>query len=82
MGKNGENKIAIVTGGASGIGFAIAQKFVENNITTIIIGRNKEKLNAAKEKLGALCDTISFDLNELSEIPALINKLEKKIFKD
>ena len=78
MGKNGKNKMAIVTGGASGIGFAIAEKFVKNNIKTIIIGRNKEKLNAAKEKLGALCDIISFDLNELSEIPALINKLEKK----
>ena len=78
MGKNDSKKLAIVTGGASGIGFAIAEKFVKNNITPIIIGRNKEKLNAAKEKLGALCDIISFDLNELSEIPALINKLEKK----
>ena len=81
MKKNDSKKMAIVTGGASGIGLAIAQKFVENNITTIIIGRNKEKLNAAKEKLGALCDIISFDLNELSEIPALINKLEKKYSK-
>ena len=78
MKKNDSKKMAIVTGGASGIGLAIAQKLVENNITTIIIGRNKEKLNAAKEKLGALCDIISFDLNELSEILALINKLEKK----
>jgi len=78
MEKNGTKKIAIVTGGASGIGFAIAQKFVENNITTIIIGRNEEKLNAAKEKLGKLCEPVSFDLNHLSEIPGLINKLEKK----
>lgn len=78
MKKNGTKKIAIVTGGASGIGFAIAQKFVKNNITTIIIGRNQEKLNAAKEKLGALCEAIAFDLNHLSEIPDLIKKLEKK----
>lgn len=78
MKKNGTKKIAIVTGGASGIGFAIAQKFVKNNITTIIIGRNQEKLNAAKEKLGVLCEAIAFDLNQLSEIPDLIKKLEKK----
>ena len=78
MGKNDLKKIAIVTGGASGIGFAIAEKFVKNNITTIVIGRNQNKLNAAKEKLGALCETVSFDLNQLSEIPALIKKLEKK----
>lgn len=78
MKKNDSEKIAIVTGGASGIGFAIAEKFVKNNIKTIIIGRKQEKLNTAKEKLGALCETVSFDLNELSEIPALIKKLEKK----
>ncbi|MEO7045009.1 MAG: SDR family NAD(P)-dependent oxidoreductase, partial [Ferruginibacter sp.] len=56
MGKKDSKKIAIVTGGTSGIGFAIAEKFVKNNIITIIIGRNKEKLNAAKEKLGELCE--------------------------
>jgi len=78
MEKNDAKKIAIVTGGASGIGFAIAEKFVKNNITTIIIGRNEEKLNAAKGKLGALCETVSFNLNHLSEIPALVKKLEKK----
>lgn len=78
MRKNGTKEIAIVTGGTSGIGFAIAEKFVKNNIKTIIIGRNQEKLNAAKERLGALCEPLSFDLNHLSEIPGLIKKLEKK----
>ncbi|HUZ61792.1 MAG TPA: SDR family oxidoreductase [Hanamia sp.] len=81
MKKNESNKIAMVTGGASGIGFAITEKFVKNNIKTIIIGRNQEKLNSAKEKLGELCEIISFDLNHLSEIPALIKKLERKYVK-
>ena len=75
---NQQKKVAIVTGGGSGIGFAIAEKFVNNNIKTIVIGRNQEKLNTAKEKLGALCETVSFDLNHLSEIPALIKKIEKR----
>ncbi|MFI5133979.1 MAG: SDR family NAD(P)-dependent oxidoreductase [Chitinophagales bacterium] len=68
-------KVAIVTGGASGIGFAIAGKFVANNIDTIIIGRDKNKLEAAKKKLGDLCHPVSFDLNQLSAVPSVVKKL-------
>ncbi|HXR82837.1 MAG TPA: SDR family oxidoreductase [Hanamia sp.] len=75
------NKIAIVTGGASGIGFAIAEKFVNNNIHTIVIGRNQDKLKDAKVKLGALCEPLSFDLNNLEEIPSFIKQLVKKYSK-
>lgn len=45
------SKTAIVTGGGSGIGLAIAEKFIANNIKTIVIGRSAEKLTAAKEKI-------------------------------
>jgi NAD(P)-dependent dehydrogenase (short-subunit alcohol dehydrogenase family) len=68
-------KIAIVTGGASGIGLAIAETFVNNDIYTIIIGRDETKLSNAKSKLGVLCETISFDLTQLSAIPALVKKI-------
>lgn len=78
MKQNQQKKVAIVTGGASGIGLAIAEKFVQNDITTIIIGRNKEKLKSAKAKLGALCEPVSFDLNNLSAIPELVKTLIKK----
>ncbi|HSV11964.1 MAG TPA: SDR family oxidoreductase [Hanamia sp.] len=78
---NQKKQVAIVTGGASGIGFAIAEKFVKNNITTIIIGRNEEKLNSAKAKLGALCEPVPFDLNHLSAIPELVQSLVKKYSK-
>ena len=43
------NKIAIVTGGGSGLGLAIAKAFTQNNITTIIVGRDEEKLKAASQ---------------------------------
>jgi len=76
--RSDKNKIAIVTGGASGIGLAIAQKFVDNKIITVIIGRDVTKLNAAKDMLGKLCKTISFDLNNLSSIPEMINNLIKE----
>jgi len=47
-----QNQLAIVTGGGSGIGYAIAEKFISEGITTVIIGRKQEKLDIAKEKLG------------------------------
>jgi NAD(P)-dependent dehydrogenase (short-subunit alcohol dehydrogenase family) len=70
-----KTKIAIVTGGGSGIGLAIAEKFVTNNIHTIIVGRDEQKLTAAKKKLGALCEPVSFDLNDLDSIPQLVEKI-------
>jgi NAD(P)-dependent dehydrogenase (short-subunit alcohol dehydrogenase family) len=71
-------KIAIVTGGGSGIGFAIAEKFVENNIRTIIIGRDQKKLDCAKQKLGELCEPIRYDLNLLPGIPKLVTTLTQR----
>ena len=68
-------KVAIVTGGGSGIGLAIAGKFVENDILTIVVGRDKQKLDNAKEKLGALCVPFPCDLNDLQSIPELINNI-------
>jgi NAD(P)-dependent dehydrogenase (short-subunit alcohol dehydrogenase family) len=70
------NKIAIVTGGGSGIGLAIAKRFVQDGVTTIIIGRNEQKLQDAANDLGALCIPLSFDLTNLPAIPALIQSLE------
>lgn len=78
MGKNTQTKIAIVTGGASGIGLAIAEKFVENKVQTIVIGRDKTKLQHVKDKLGDLCHTISFDLNKISSIPSMVKDIIEK----
>lgn len=68
-------KIAIVTGGGSGIGLAIAEKFVQNNIRTIIIGRDQKKLSVAKEKLGELCEPVPYNVNELAGIPSLVEDI-------
>src|SRR6186997_2659089 len=74
-------KIAIVTGGGSGIGLAIAEKFTQNSIRTIIIGRDQKKLHSAKEKLGELCEPVSYDVNELAGIPKLVNELVQRFGK-
>ncbi len=74
-----ENKrVAIVTGGGSGLGLAISAKFISANIHTIIIGRDNNKLAAAKIQLGDLCDTFSSDLSELSNIPVLVQDIIEK----
>lgn len=72
------NKIAIVTGGGSGIGLAIAMRFVQEKITTIIVGRDQQKLDAAKAQMGELCITISCDLTDLSAIPPLVQRIEQE----
>lgn len=74
----GGNKVAIVTGGGSGLGFAIAKKFIQQGITTIIAGRNKEKLNDAKEQLGELCHAIPCDVSNLASIPAFVDEVLKQ----
>lgn len=75
MNKSSNQKLAIVTGGGSGIGYAIAEAFVQDGLQTIIIGRNKEKLQQAKEKLGAGCITWPADLSELTSIPCLVKEI-------
>jgi NAD(P)-dependent dehydrogenase (short-subunit alcohol dehydrogenase family) len=68
-------KIAIITGGGSGIGLAIAERFVQAQILTIIIGRDQAKLDSARQQLGELCHPICQDLNDLGAIPGLIDRI-------
>lgn len=68
-------KIAIVTGGSSGIGFAIARKFSQQGIHTIIVGRDEQKLNEAVALLGSNGEAIAFDVTNLNSIPELIKKI-------
>lgn len=68
-------KVAIVTGGGSGLGFAIARKLTENNIHTILVGRDKTKLDTAVNTLGANAEAISFDLTDLSKVSELVQQI-------
>jgi NAD(P)-dependent dehydrogenase (short-subunit alcohol dehydrogenase family) len=70
-----KTRVAIVTGGGSGIGLAIAEKFVTDQIETIIVGRDEAKLAAAKKKLGKRCHPFPFDLTNTAEIPALVKNI-------
>jgi len=71
-------KVAIITGGGSGIGLAIAEKFTKAGIQTVIVGRDENKLKEAKEKLGPNCFAMACDLSVLSSIPSLVDKVCKQ----
>lgn len=68
-------KTAIITGGGSGIGLAITEKFVAAGYTTLIIGRDEGKLNAATTTFGDNCIPMQCDLSDLSAIPPLVQKI-------
>lgn len=70
-----QQQIAIVTGGASGIGLAIVEKFIAAGIRTIIIGRDINKLNKAKDQSGDLCHIVQADLSDLPSIPRIIENI-------
>ncbi len=73
-----EFRIAIITGGASGIGFAIAKKFVHKGIQVVLIGRDKTKLKLACETLGEMSDYVGCDLSQLNDLPGVIRDIHKK----
>jgi len=68
-------KVAIVTGAGSGLGFGIAEKFVAQGIKTILVGRDAEKLNAAHDRLGSLSFVRPCDLTDLKSIPSFIESV-------
>lgn len=73
-----EQKIALITGGSSGIGFATAKKFTSQNIFTIIVGRDVQKLDKAVGDLGKNCEGIAFDITQLNKVPELIRRIIEK----
>jgi len=70
-------KNILITGGSSGIGLAIAKKYVECGANVLITGRNKEKLKAAVEEIGKeRCASISWDITLTDEIEKRLDECE------
>lgn len=70
-----KGKIAVVTGGNSGIGFASAQELKNQGATVIITGRNSEKVEEASQKLGV--KGIVADVKSLSAIENLVEQIKR-----
>ncbi|MEE3101205.1 MAG: SDR family oxidoreductase, partial [Pseudomonadota bacterium] len=58
-------KTAVVTGGASGIGLAVARRFVEAGARVLIVGRRAEALETARAELGPLAETLVGDVGRI-----------------
>ncbi len=62
-------KKILVTGGSSGIGFEIAKEFLEEGAEVMITGRNKIRLEEAKQKLNnTRLSTIVWDVSNVAEL--------------
>ena len=69
-------KVAIVTGGSRGIGFAVAKLFAEMGAKVVITSRNSEKLNEAASKLD--CLAIKADVKNSDDVKNVIKQTVKE----
>lgn len=70
-----EGKVALVTGGTSGIGLATAQRFVAEGAHVIVTGRRQEALDEAVALLGERATGIRADAGRLDELDALYEQI-------
>ncbi|MFB0946335.1 MAG: SDR family oxidoreductase [Spirosomataceae bacterium] len=71
---NLNGKIAVVTGGNSGIGYATAAKLKADGAAVIITGRNAEKVKTAAKELGVT--GVVADVKDLKAIDELVNEVK------
>jgi len=74
-----KGKIALVTGGNSGIGYATAKELISKGATVIITGRRKEAIETAANELGATA--FVSDQSNLSDTEALVSQVIAKFGK-
>lgn len=69
---------ALVTGGATGIGFAVAAEMLDAGATVTIVGRRPELLEKAARKLGPNCSFEQRDVTQWDELPAFVKRIEER----
>ncbi len=72
------NKIAVVTGGSSGIGLATAQRFIADGAQVVITGRDQEALDAAVAELGDRATGIRGDVANLEDLDRLFAQVQEQ----
>ncbi len=66
-----QGKVAVITGGSSGIGLATAKRFVEEGAHVFITGRRKAELDKAKAQIGRNVSTVQGDVANLQDLDHL-----------
>jgi NAD(P)-dependent dehydrogenase (short-subunit alcohol dehydrogenase family) len=69
--KSLQGKVAVITGGNSGIGFATAKRFVEENAYVFITGRRQTELDEAVKQIGDNVTGIQGDVSNLADLDRL-----------
>lgn len=76
-----EGKVAVVTGGNSGIGLATARRFQLEGARVAISGRNKKTLDEAVKTIGNGVLAIQADVAKLADLDKLYTEISKKMGK-
>ena len=69
-----DGKVAVITGGSSGIGLTTAQEFINNGAKVVIFGRGQEALDAATAQLGPNSHGVRGDVTNLSDLDRLYSE--------
>jgi NAD(P)-dependent dehydrogenase (short-subunit alcohol dehydrogenase family) len=73
-----ENKVAVVTGGSSGIGLGIAKRLAKEGATVFITGRRQAELDAAVAAIGPQATGVRSDISKLGEIDHLYDVVQSR----
>lgn len=73
-----EGKIALVTGGTSGIGLATAQKFVNEGAYVYITGRRQNELDKAVNQIGKNVTGVQGDISKLEDLDKLYDMIKQE----
>lgn len=72
-------KNAVITGGGSGMGFAMAKLLVDGGARVVITGRSQATLDAARERLGENAVAVRGDVASLSDLDALAERVKGEL---
>ncbi len=70
-----KNKVVLVTGGSSGLGFAIAEAFASQGADVIITGRRQPQLDEAVNRLGGNAAAVRTDISNPADLAGLFTHL-------
>ena len=73
-----ENKVAVITGGSSGIGLATAKRFVEEGAHVVITGRREKELKEAAALIKRNLTTLVGDVSRLEDLDRLYAVVKEK----